>query len=39
VILGGGTPFFPKLDAPIRLRLLETRKFESGVSLLGFQAA
>jgi dihydrofolate reductase len=39
VILGGGTPFFPTLDAPIRLSLLETRRFESGVNLLAFQTA
>jgi dihydrofolate reductase len=39
VILGGGTPFWPKLDAPIRLRLTETRRFESGVLYLGYTAA
>ena len=36
VVLGGGTPFFPALDAPIRLRLLEERRFESGVTLLRY---
>jgi dihydrofolate reductase len=38
VILGEGTPFFPKLDRPIRLRLTETRTFESGVVYLGYAA-
>lgn len=36
VILGGGTPFFPDLDRPAGLRLLETRTFSSGVVYLGF---
>jgi dihydrofolate reductase len=38
VVLGAGTPFFPKIDVPIRLRLLETRRFESGVTYLGYAA-
>ena len=38
VILGAGTPFFPTLDRPIRLRLTETRTFESGVVYLGYAA-
>lgn len=33
VVLGAGTPFWPELDAPLRLRLVEERKFESGVAL------
>jgi len=36
VILGGGTPYLPLLDAPIRLRLTETRTFASGVTYLGY---
>jgi dihydrofolate reductase len=36
VILGGGTPFLPRLDPPIALRLLETRTFASGVVYLGY---
>lgn len=39
VVLGAGTPFFPRLDRPIGLRLLETRTFESGVTYLGYAAA
>jgi dihydrofolate reductase len=39
VILGAGTPFWPKLDSPIRLRLTETHRFASGVLYLGYAAA
>lgn len=39
VILGAGTPFFPKLDDPVRLQLTETRTFASGVVYLGYAAA
>ncbi|MDQ2941784.1 MAG: dihydrofolate reductase family protein [Chloroflexota bacterium] len=38
VILGAGTPFFPKLESPIRLRLAETRTFDSGVIYQGYMA-
>jgi hypothetical protein len=37
VVLGAGTPFFPPLDSPIPLRLVETRTFRSGVVYLGYQ--
>jgi dihydrofolate reductase len=37
VILGAGTPYLPPLDAPIRLRLTDTRTFESGVTYLGYE--
>ena len=36
VVLGGGTPFFPALSSPIRLRLLETRTFAAGVVFLRY---
>jgi dihydrofolate reductase len=39
VILGSGTPFFPPLDNTIRLRLVETRTFSSGVVYLRYQRA
>ncbi len=39
VVLGGGTPFFPALDKPINLRLVETRTFDSGVVYLRYQPA
>ncbi len=32
VVLGGGTPFFPVLDAPIALELVETRTFGARVA-------
>jgi dihydrofolate reductase len=38
VILGGGTPYLPPLDAPVRLRLTDTRTFSSGVTYLGYDA-
>lgn len=37
VILGAGTPFFPPLESPIPLRLVETRTFRSGVVYLGYE--
>ena len=30
VVLGAGTPFWPELDAPLHLRLVETRAFAAG---------
>ena len=39
VLLGAGTPFWPVLDSPLRLRLTETRRFASGVVLLSYAAA
>jgi dihydrofolate reductase len=39
VVLGTGTPFFPALDAPLHLRLTETWRFGSGVTLLRYAAA
>lgn len=38
VILGAGTPFFPKLETPIRLRQTDTRTFDSGVIYLAYAA-
>jgi dihydrofolate reductase len=39
VILGAGTPYWPPLDEPMRLRLTETHRFASGVLYLGYAAA
>jgi dihydrofolate reductase len=39
VVLGGGKPFFPKLDEPLELRLLESRRFSSGVVYLRYERA
>jgi dihydrofolate reductase len=36
VVLGGGTPYFPPLDAAIELELLETRTFGSRVVYLRY---
>jgi dihydrofolate reductase len=39
VVLGAGTPFWPELDAPLRLRLTETHRFTSGVEMQAFVPA
>ncbi len=39
VVVGGGTPLFPTLDEPLKLRLVETRTFGSGVVYLRYQSA
>ena len=39
VILGSGTPMFPPLDNPIKLRLVETHTFHSGVVSLALPAS
>ena len=39
VVLGSGTPMFPKSAGRLDLRLLETRRFASGVVLLRLQPA
>jgi dihydrofolate reductase len=36
VVIGAGKPFFPSLDTPLQLRLLETRTFESGVVYMAY---
>ena len=36
VVLGEGTPYFPRLDRPIGLKLIETRVFGSGVVYQGY---
>ena len=39
VVLGGGTPYFPALDARINLELVETRTFGSRVVYVRYQRA
>jgi RibD C-terminal domain len=39
VVLGAGTPFFPPSLTPVNLRLVETRRFESGVVHLRYEVA
>lgn len=36
VVLGAGTPFWPELDTPLRLRLVETHTFDSGAELRSY---
>jgi dihydrofolate reductase len=36
VVLGAGTPFWPELDAPLRVRLVEKRTSASGVELRSY---
>ncbi len=38
VIIGAGTPFFPALDGPMRLRQTETHRFRSGALAVGYSA-
>lgn len=37
VLLGGGRPFFPALDGPVRLHVVETRTFPGGVVLTRYE--
>ena len=37
VVLGAGTPFFPKLDSPLRLRLVATHTFANGAVHMGYE--
>ncbi len=37
IVLGSGIPYFPPLDHTVRLRLLETQRFESGVEYLRYE--
>jgi dihydrofolate reductase len=39
VVLGSGTPMFQAADSPIKLQLIETRTFHSGVVLLRYLPA
>jgi dihydrofolate reductase len=36
VVLGAGTPYWPELEQPLRLRLTETKTFGSGVVLVSY---
>lgn len=38
VILGGGTPYFPGLERPVGLRLVDTHRFASGALYLCYAA-
>lgn len=39
VVLGAGKPFWPALDAPLRLRLIDSCRFASGAELRSYVAA
>jgi len=39
VAIGAGTPYFPKLDEPIRLRQVDSKRFESGALYVSYVAA
>ena len=39
VVLGAGTPFFPSLERRLALRLVDSRRFASGVVYLRYAAA
>lgn len=39
LILGAGTPYWPPLETPLRLRLLRTHRFESGVVAFSYGRA
>jgi dihydrofolate reductase len=40
VVIGAGTPFFPPgLDQPLRLRQIDSKRFESGAFYLAYAAA
>jgi dihydrofolate reductase len=36
IVLGAGLPFWPQLDGPLGLRLVETRAFASGAELRSY---
>jgi dihydrofolate reductase len=37
IVVGGGKPYFPALDQPASLRLIETRTFHSGAVYLRYR--
>lgn len=38
VVIGQGTPYFPKLDRQLQLKPIESKRFESGVLYLAYAA-
>ena len=38
VVIGQGTPFFPKMDEPMRLRQIDSKRFKSGALFLAYAA-
>jgi len=39
LVLGGGKPFFPPLEEPLRLQPVGSYAVQSGVRLLGYRPA
>jgi dihydrofolate reductase len=39
VVLGAGTPFWPELDTPLSLRLVDSQRFGSGVEMKAYVPA
>ena len=39
VVIGRGTPYFPEMDEPIRLRQIDSKRFASGVLYLAYATA
>jgi len=39
VAIGQGTPYFPKMDRPLRLRQIDSKRFESGALYLSYVPA
>jgi dihydrofolate reductase len=39
VVLGSGMPYWPEMDEPLKLRLIDSRRFDSGVVYLGYERA
>jgi len=37
IVIGAGTPFFPRGDRSLRLRLVDEKQFASGVTALGYE--
>jgi dihydrofolate reductase len=39
VVIGQGTPFFPKMDRQLKLRQIDSKRFESGAMYLAYATA
>ena len=39
VAIGSGTPYFPAMDEPLRLTLVDSHRFDQGVQLLAYRRA
>ena len=39
VVIGQGTPFFPKMDHQLKLRQIDSKRFESGAMYLAYAVA